>query len=284
MSQVQHTLAAVEGRDGASHLQARYGAQPLPDAVLVNPVIDALLAHRSVRAFTDAPLPEGALEAAVAAAQSASSSSNLQAWSVVAVRDPATKAALAAFAGGQRHMVEAPVLLVWLADLARLAQLGERTGQAVEGLDYLEMFLVGAIDATLAAQNAAVALESLGLGIVYIGGLRNQPEQVAKLLGLPPRVLAVFGMCVGHPDPARPAHVKPRLPQGLVLHPERYDASLSEAAVAGYDAAMTDFQTAEGMRPAGWSDVVVQRVRGQEALSGRDRLREALGTLGFDLR
>ena len=284
MSQVQHTLAAVEGRDDALPLQARYGAQPLPDAILANPVIDALLAHRSVRAFTDAPLPEGALEAAVAAAQSASSSSNLQAWSVVAVRDPATKAALAALAGGQRHMVEAPVLLVWLADLARLAQLGERTGQAVEGLDYLEMFLVGAIDATLAAQNAAVALESLGLGLVYIGGLRNQPEQVAKLLGLPPRVMAVFGMCVGYPDPARPAHVKPRLAQGLVLHEERYDASLPEAAVAGYDATMTDFQTAEGMRPAGWSDVVVQRVRGQEALSGRDRLREALDTLGFPLR
>lgn len=284
MSQVQVPLATSKGGESVSGAHARYGAQPIPEALISNPIIDALLTHRSVRAFTPEPLPAGALETAVAAAQSASTSSNLQVWSVIAVRDAATKAALAAAAGGQRHMVEAPVLLVWLADLARLAELGARADAAVEGLDFLEMFLVGAIDATLAAQNAAVALESLGLGIVYIGGLRNNPEEVARLLGLPPRVVAVFGMCVGHPDPARPAHVKPRLPQGLVLHEERYDASLSAPAVAAYDAAMTAFQEGEGMRPVGWSSVAVKRVSDAAALTGRDRLREALGKLGFPLR
>lgn len=284
MVQVQHTLVSHEGGDSASRVAARYGTQSVPDTLLSNPIIDALLTHRSVRAFTPAPLPAGALEAAVAAAQSASTSSNLQVWSVVAVRDPATKAALAAAAGGQRHMLEAPVLLVWLADLARLAELGERADAAVEGLDFLEMFLVGSIDATLAAQNAAVALESLGLGIVYIGGLRNNPEEVARLLGLPPRVVAVFGMCVGQPDPARPAHVKPRLPQALVLHEERYDASLSAPAVEAYDAAMTTFQEGEGLRQVGWSSVALKRVSDAAALTGRDRLREVLGRLGFPLR
>lgn len=284
MAQVQHALLPDEGGDSAARVAARYGTQPVPGTLLSNPVIDTLLTHRSVRAFTAVPLPAGALEAAVAAAQSASTSSNLQAWSVVAVRDPVTKAALSAVAGGQRHVVEAPVLLVWLADLSRLAELGERTGGAVEGLDFLEMFVVGAVDAALAAQNAAVALESLGLGIVYIGGLRNDPEKVADLLGLPPRVVAVFGMCVGQPDPARPAQVKPRLSQGLVLHEERYDPSLSPPAVEAYDAAMTAFQEAEGMRPVGWSRVVVQRVGGPAALTGRDRLREVLKRLGFPLR
>lgn len=284
MSQVQFTLAASKGGESVSGAQARYGAQPIPETLKSNSVIDALLSHRSVRAFTDAPVPEGALEAAVAAAQSASTSSNLQAWSVIAVRERATKSALATVAGGQRHVVEAPLMLVWVADLSRLATLGERVGGTVEGLDFLEMFLVGAIDAALAAQNAAIALESLGLGIVYIGGLRNDPEKVAELLGLPPRAVAVFGMCVGHPDPARPAQVKPRLSQGLVLHQERYDAAVPEAAVAGYDAAMTAFQEAEGMRPAGWSGVVVQRVAGPAALTGRDRLRDALKRLGFPLR
>lgn len=284
MPQVQHTLDPREGGESVSLLNARYGAQPLPGAFVSNPVIDALLGHRSVRAYSADPLPEGALEAAVAAAQSASTSSNLQAWSVIAVRDPATKAALSAVAGGQKHVVEAPVLLVWLADLSRLAELGARTGGAVEGLDFIEMFLVGAVDAALAAQNAAVALESLGLGIVYIGGLRNNPEKVAELLGLPPRVVAVFGMCVGHPDPTRPAKVKPRLSQALVLHHDRYDATVPEAAVATYDAAMTAFQEAEGMRPAGWSRVAVQRVGGAAALTGRDRLREVLKRLGFPLR
>lgn len=283
MPQVQHTVDARKGGASASPLEARYGSQPVPGAFLSNPVIDALLSHRSVRAFSSAPLPEGALECAVAAAQSASTSSNLQAWSVVAVRDPAVKAALSAVAGGQKHVVEAPVLLVWLADLSRLAELGERSNAPVEGLDFLEMFLVGALDAALAAQNAAVALESLDLGIVYIGGLRNDAEEVARLLGLPPRVVAVFGMCVGHPDPARPAHVKPRLAQPIVLHEERYDAGLREEAVAAYDTAMTAFQAAEGMRPVGWSSVAVQRVGSPAALTGRDRLRGVLERLGFPL-
>ena len=68
------------------------------------------------------------------------------------------------------------------------------------GLDYLEPFIVGIIDTALAAQSAAIALESLGLGFVYIGAMRNHPEEVAAELGLPPHVMALFGMCVGYPD------------------------------------------------------------------------------------
>ncbi len=76
-------------------------------------------------------------------------------------------------------------MLVWLADLSRLGALGRDRDKPTDGLDYLEMLMVGVVDAALAAQNATVALESLGLGSVYIGALRNDPEAVAELLGLP---------------------------------------------------------------------------------------------------
>jgi nitroreductase len=69
------------------------------------------------------------------------------------------------------------------------------------------MFLMAAIDTALAAQNAVVAAESLGLGTVYIGALRNQPERVAQVLGLPHKSFAVFGLCVGHADPEQPTGV-----------------------------------------------------------------------------
>jgi len=265
-------------------LEARYGtpwSAPLP---AWNETLDTLLAHRSVRNYANRALPDGTLETLIAAAQSASTSSNLQTWSVVAIENPERKARLAELAGGQSHVRAAPLFLVWLADLARLEAAGARSSASVEGLHYMETLVVGMIDAALAAQNAVVALESLGMSAVYIGGIRNQPEQVAAELGLPPRVLPVFGLCVGYPDETRPADVKPRLPQEVVLHREQYDAQSQVAAIAQYDEVMGGFQTAQGLSAAGWTSRSLARWRSRESLHGRDRLRDALNALGFELR
>ena len=195
-----------------------------------------------MRGFLSDPLPPGTLEALVAAAQSASSSSNVQAWTVIAIENAETKAALAKIASGQKHMEDCPLLLVWCADLSRTKQMGERHDYPTDATGFLESFIVSVVDAALAAQNATVAAESFGLGMVYIGALRNNPEEVARILKLPPNVVAAFGMCVGTPDPARPYNVKPRLPQRVVLHREHYDASLPQEALDSYDATLTAFQ------------------------------------------
>jgi nitroreductase len=244
--------------------------------------IAVLLGHRSVRRYTSEGVSAKALDLMLAAAQSASTSSNLQTWSVVAVEDPAAKARLAKLAGDQRHVRECPLFLVWLADLARLDAMGERRGLPRAGLDYLELMMVGLIDAALASQNAAVAAEALGLGIVYIGGIRNQPEAVTAELGLPPRTVAVFGMCVGHPDAAFPVDIKPRLPPAAILHRERYDAVAIVEPIDRYVATMSDFYVAHQMKTNGdWAQHSLNRVRGPAALQGRDRLGEALKALGF---
>lgn len=226
----------------ATALAARYGRAAEALNPRWNETIAALVDHRSVRAFSADPIPEGTVEALVAAAQSASSSSNLQTWSVVAVENPATKSRLARLARSQKAIEEAPLFLVWLADLARLETIGRRKGVPTEALGYLETLFVGIIDAALAAQNAVIALESLGLGSVYIGAIRDQPLEVAEVLGLPANVVAVVGLCVGRPDPARPADIKPRLPQKVVLHREHYDVALPQDAVDGYDETLAAFQ------------------------------------------
>ncbi|HXZ10089.1 MAG TPA: NADPH-dependent oxidoreductase [Paraburkholderia sp.] len=243
-----------------------------------------MLTHRSVRAFSEHPIPDGTLETLIAAAQSAPSSSNLQTWSVVAIEDSQRKARLSVLAGNQAHIRDAPLLLVWLADLARLEAVAAHGGVKPEGLHYLETLLVGIIDAALAAQNAVVALESLGLGSVYIGAIRNAPEQVAAELALPSHVLPVFGLCVGYADPARPAEVKPRLPQSVVLHRERYDAHAQLTGVALYDEILAGFQARQGQSDASWTRRSIERWRTRESLHGRDRLRDALAALGFELR
>jgi nitroreductase len=272
-------------RAGAeARLRDRY-RQDLPLPAEWNETLDVLLSHRSVRAYLPGPLPAGTLETLVAAAQSAATSSNLQAWSVVAVEDPARKARLAALAGHQKHIVEAPLFLVWLVDLARLGRMAEERGVPAEALPYLESFVVGVVDAALAAQSAVVALESLGLGSVYIGAMRNKPAEVAAELGLPPDVFALFGMAIGRPDPARPADVKPRLPQQAVLFREHYGwGDPQRDAIAAYDERMREFQRDQDQAEQGWTVPIGNRVRDAASLSGRDVLRSALHGLGFGLR
>jgi nitroreductase len=264
-------------------MQQRYGTTQHGLPVDGNEVLASLMTHRSVRAYLDTPLPAGTLDRLIAAAQSAASSSNLQAWSVIAVRDAERKARLAEWAGGQAHIRQAPLFLAFLADLSRLNRVAQAQGQVPGANDYLEMFLVAVVDAALAAQNVAAAAESMGLGTVYIGAMRNHPEKVAQEFALPPYAFAVFGMCIGYPDPSKPASIKPRLAQRAVLHHERYDVAAQTEAIAEYDQLFKAFQTSQELPTAGWTGPSATRVKGPESLMGRDRLRAALAALGFRL-
>jgi len=249
-----------------------------------NAVIEGLLGHRSVRAFTPEPMPAGTLETLVAAAQSAASSSNLQMWDVVAVEQAARKDRLSLLAGDQSSIREAPLFLVWIADFSRAEAMAEAAGRTVEAIHYLEITMTAIVDASLAAQNAMVAAESLGLGGCYIGAMRNQVDEVAAELALPPRAFALFGMAIGHPDPARPAAVKPRLPQGVVLHRETYQSSGGLALIADYDARLVAFQQEQGMAEVGWTRAVLSRLRNAKSLQGREHNRQKLEARGFEFR
>lgn len=269
-------------------LMERYGpnAPTLPPGASANnPMLQTLLAHKSVRRYRPDPLPPGTLEMLGAAAQSAASSSNLQVWSAVALEDPAHKAEAARLCGDQDFIRQAPLFLVFCADLARLTAASEREGLPGAGLDYFEMFLTAVVDASLAAQNAAVAAEGLGLGICYVGAARNYPRELAALLHLPPRVIALFGLAVGFPAEGDTSAVKPRLPQPGLLHRETYDAAQRDESVAAYDKTMRGFYETQQMNVHGtWANHSAKRVAGPEALAGRDIWREVLRERGFELK
>ena len=274
--------------DLATLLVQRYG----PDAPTIpagafdgNPTLETLLGHRSIRRYKPDPLPPGTLEVLGAAAQSAASSSNLQVWSVVAVQDPTRRAEAATLSGDQEFIRQAPLFLVFCADLARLTAVSEREGLPGGGLDYLELFLTSVIDASLAAQNAAVAAEGLGLGICYVGGARNHPREMAALLGLPPRVIALFGLAVGYTADEDASVVKPRLPQPGLIHRETYDAAARDQSVAAYDETARAFYKAQGMNAGEtWAAHSARRVAGPETLGGRDIWREVLRERRFALK
>jgi FMN reductase (NADPH) len=260
----------------------------LNEVSMPNPAIEVIQRHGSVRQYKPDVLPNRLVESIVEAAQHTSSSSNLQTYSVVAVTDPAKRARLAELCGGQRHITEAPVFLTWCADLARLQRVCEIRGYTEE-TGYFESFLVAAVDAVIAAQSAAIAAESEGLGICYIGSIRNQPEAVIDLLGLPPLVFPVTGMTLGWPVEA--PLVRPRLPLNEVLHWECYDTHGQDESLAAYDQAMLAtgiYQNrqvpvggaAQPVEAYGWMEHTARRA----AQAVRVGLKDVINKRGFGLK
>ncbi|MFJ4169865.1 NADPH-dependent oxidoreductase [Paenarthrobacter sp. NPDC089714] len=276
------TSLAHAPADPTDLVAARYGGN-LPGLLgPVNQTLELLYNHRSIRQFEPTPLDEATLTSLIAAGQSAATSSNLQTWSVVEVRDPGHKDTVAALAGDQDFIREAPVFLVFVADWSRNRLIAEHRGEPTEGVEFIDSTLVSVVDAALAAQNTVIAAESLGLGTVYVGAVRNHVEELSELLELPDGAFPVVGLAIGRPRPDAAGSIKPRLPQSVVRHRERYAVPGTEA-LAEYDATLQAYYQAEG-EPRGWIDAVVQRVRSRLSLHGRDRIRGVLERRGLPSR
>lgn len=250
--------------------------------------IEQIYRHFSVRQYKPDPLSPQLVEAIVAAGQRASTSSNLQTYSVVAVTEAAKIDKLSELCANQAFIRQAPVFLAWCADLSRLERVCQRRGyQQVS--EHVESFLVAAVDAALAMQNAALAAESLGLGICYIGSIRNHPLEVIQLLELPRLVFPICGMILGWP--AVEPFIRPRLPLRAVLHWEKYDPSEEPAALTEYDQAMVETGIYQGrqvpvpgvegeIEDYGWQEHSARRV----SRPVRTNLQGELEQQGFRLR
>ena len=229
-----------------------------PDPPAPNPTLELLAAHRSIRRYRDEPLDDRAVETAVRAAQMASSSSNVQAYSLLRVRDPQRREQLAEWTGGQPQVARAGAFFVVSGDQRRHALAARRRGGTYA--PNLETFLLAVVDASLFAQNLVVAFESQGLGVCYVGGLRNRIGEVDALLELPEGVLPLYGLCVGAPD--EDPGQRPRLPLEAVLFDERYptDEELL-AALEAYDARMGEYYEERGKPGYDWSGAVAAKFR-----------------------
>ena len=255
---------------------------------MTTPAIELIHRHGSVRQYEPDPLPTEMVETIVAAAQRSSTSSNLQMYSVVAVTDAAKRTRLAELCGNQAHVAQAPLFLAWCADLSRLDRACQLRGYA-QVTGYVENFLLAALDAVIAAQTASLAAESLGLGICYIGSIRNNPRDVIELLGLPRLVFPVTGLTVGWPaaDPC----LRPRLPMKTVLHWETYSRTNEDQALHEYDRAMVATGIYEGrqvpvpgkpgqVEDYGWTEHSARRV----SQPTRTFMRQVLSQQGFELK
>lgn len=239
--------------------------------------INVLRNRRSIRKYAPEPVSDAHVDAILSAALRAPTSSNLQAYSVIVVRDPETKSRLAEPCGNQKHIIDCPVFIAFCADLTRIESAFERNGHTIND-NNLELGLVASIDASLVGMAAYVSAESLGIQGVMIGAMRNKPEEIANILDLPKRVYAVFGMCLGFP--AEAPKQKPRMPVYGVVHHERYDADAALGVIDPYDADLKNHYDSIGKKSHAnsWTHEVDTKFSPRP----RDNLRAELKARGFD--
>jgi len=252
---------------------------------MTTPTIELIYQHGSVRNYKPDLVPDEWIEQIVAAAQRTSTSSNLQTYSVVVSTDPEKKAKVQEISGGQSHISQAPVFLLWCADFSRLKRICDHQGYDIEA-GYIENFMVGTVDAAITMQSAALAAESLGLGFCFIGALRNDPDGIRDIFQLPELVFPVCGMTLGWA--VEQPIIRPRLPLKAVLHRELYQEDDLDQLLE-YDQAMIETGIYSGRQVAGedrepadygWMEHSARRV----SKPSRPQLKQSIIKSGYQIK
>lgn len=245
----------------------------------MNPTIDLLNNHRSIRTFKEQAVSQEIINALVSCGQAAATSSFIQACTVIQVEDSSKREKLAEYAGNQKYVQTAPIFLVFCADMKRHEMACTLHNEQMQS-GFTEQFITATVDCGLFAQNVAIAAESMDLGVVYIGGIRNKISDVSDLLDLPDLVYPVFGMCIGYPDQS--PEVKPRLPLPIVLKKDSYSNVQDSELLADYDKVIRDYYLSRtgGNKDMSWSE----QIAGMLVKEARPHMLEFLKARGYLLK
>lgn len=180
---------------------------------------DVIHGHTSIRKYEDKEVCQELLDQILDAGIRASSSGNMQTYSIVVTKGKELKEKLYRAHLEQSMVVDAPILITFCADFNRMRKWLSLNDAPVH-FDNFMSFMVGAIDATLVSQNCALAAEDAGLGICYLGSNLMNVDQIGELLNLPENVVPVVAFSLGYPA-EKPAP-RDRLPKHGLVHYEQY--------------------------------------------------------------
>lgn len=164
----------------------------------MNEIIQSLYARKSVRAYTDRPVPAEVKRTVLAAAVQAPTAGGQQLYTILDITDQRLKDTLAETCDHQPFISTAPVVLIFCADCLRWWDAYAEAGCDPRRPGPGDLMLA-VNDAVIAAQNAVVAAESLGLGSCYIGDIMERYEEHRRLLGLPEWVFPACMLVMGYP-------------------------------------------------------------------------------------
>jgi len=181
--------------------------------------MEVLNNHVSIRKFSSKKVEKELLKSIIYSGSRASTTGNMQLYSIVISKDEAKKTELAKYHFNQPTAVNAPVLLTVVADFNRFSLWCEQN-QAEPGYDNFLSFTTAAIDALLVAQNICVAAENNGLGICYLGTTTYNAKEIIDLLKLPKRTFPITTIALGYPD--ENPKLTDRIPLEGIIHEEEY--------------------------------------------------------------
>lgn len=182
-------------------------------------MLDTILNHRTIRKYKSQNIPDDLLKKILEAGTRASTTGNMQVYSIVITKDEKNKELLSPLHFNQPMVKNAPVVLTFCADFNRFNKWC-KLRKAEPGYDNFLSFVTAAIDAILVAQNVALAAEDNGLGICYLGTTIYMAKQIIEVLELPLGVIPITTLTIGYPD-ENPG-LTDRLPLEAVIHYEKY--------------------------------------------------------------
>lgn len=209
--------------------------------------LETILNHRSIRKFSQEPISEEIFTTLIQAGQRGSTTNNLQCVSVIRVTNPKMREGIRA-ASGMSYVTECAEFVVFCIDFTKHKALVPEVQ-----LDWTEVTLLGAVDTGIFAQNVLLAAESLGLGGVFIGAIRNNIQAVSNILNLPNHCIPLLGMYLGYP--AEDPDLKPRLPLSLICAKNQLPAA-DKMELAKYNAELIAYYTARSGEPQVWEDAL----------------------------
>lgn len=182
-------------------------------------MLDTIFNHRSIRNYKKKEIPEDILNELLRAGTMASTTGNMQVYSMIITKDEESKKKLWEAHFKQEMVIQAPVHITFCADFHRF-NTWCKTRKASPGYNNFLSFMTAAIDALLASQNVVLEAEAHGLGACYLGTATYNADEIIDALELPEAVVPVAAIVLGYP--AENPGLTGRLPLEAVVHYEKY--------------------------------------------------------------
>jgi nitroreductase len=248
---------------------------------------ELLMKRRSVRNFTDRPVPKQVVAELLDAAANAPTGGNMQPISIIVIEEPSSRAQLAGIVGGQPWVKNAPLSMVFCLDFLRTKKWAAMFDVDFRGERALALFLIAYADLMCAAQNVVILAESRGLGSVYIGTIQSNMDKARELLAVPECVVPMMALSLGYPK-SIPRRI-PKLERDVLVHREKYrplgDSAVKEAFEKKYgtidddvdkylERAYVEAVEADKQQEKSWVDAVKTRMKKLEIRSNAQFLFE----------
>ncbi len=214
----------------------------------MNKIITQLSNRKSIRQFTGESISTNDLDLIIKTAQRCPTSINAQQISLIYTRDKEKIKQLAELCGGQEQVATADVFITIVVDFNRTIYAVNQVGEEHVIDKSAEGILVGAVDAGIMLNAIQVSAESLGYGTTAIGAIRNEPEAIIKLLGLPSKTFPIVSTTIGVPSKeAQNSPLKPRIPINSFAFEDKYNDTKVKEGVLIYEKEMKEFRDDNNM-------------------------------------